>query len=126
MAKKKNEESILQSQCVRWFRLQYPKLVLLAIPNGAKLFGDTKQRAMQWNRLESEGAMVGAADLCLFVPSGVYGALFIEMKTPKGKQSENQKTFESKVVAAGYAYAVPKTFEEFTRIVKSYIETGEF
>ena len=44
--------------------------MLFAIPNGAKLAGTYLQRAKAWKRLEAEGAVKGAADLLLSVPSG--------------------------------------------------------
>lgn len=126
VTKRKSEESTLQTQCVTWFRLQYPKLMMVAFPNGAKLFGDSEQRAKQWNRLKSEGAVPGASDLVLFYKSGEHGALFIEMKTKTGRQSDTQKEFEQKVIEFGYAYCMPRSFTEFQNIINSYVKTGEF
>lgn len=126
--KHKTDESILQCQCVAWFRWQYPKLdkLLIAIPNGAMLHGTEKQRAIQANRLQSEGAVWGAADLFLSIPSGDLSGFWIEMKTPKGRQSDRQKAFEIAVTEKGYGYAMPRSFEEFQVIVKSYLETGKY
>ena len=90
------------------------------------LHGDARQRAMRWGILEREGAVPGVADLFLSVPSGDLAGLYIEMKTPKGRQSDNQKAFEADVIAQGYGYAMPRTFEDFQRIVKSYFETGKY
>lgn len=122
----KISESQLQQQCVKWYRLQYPKgaRLLFAIPNGARLYGSKVQRAVQWKRLQSEGAVVGAADLFLSIPSGDLAGLYIEMKTPRGRQSEAQKGFEAAVLEAGYGYALPRSFEEFVKVIKSYLEHG--
>lgn len=124
----RHDESTLQTACVRWFRYSYPKfrLLLFSIPNGAKLHGDAVARAKQWQRLVGEGAVAGAADLFLAIPSGDYSGLFIEMKTKKGKQSATQKAFEADVVENGFGYAVPRTFEQFERIVTNYLKTGEY
>lgn len=48
------------------------------------------------------------------------------MKTPRGKQSEAQKGFEEAVLEAGYGYALPRSFDEFVRVVKSYLESGTY
>ena len=126
--RRKSLESQVQSGCVKWFRLQYPKfkMLLFAIPNGAVLKGDYVQRAKQMNRLKSEGLVPGSADLFLSIPSGDYSGLYIEMKTPKGRQSENQKKFEESVLSVGYGYALPRSLDEFMKIVKSYLDNGEY
>ena len=128
-SRKKQEEHELQKGCVKWFRLQYPKLqkLLFAIPNGARLAGNNRvERAKEWNKLKAEGAVQGAADLFLSIPSGDLAGLYIEMKTPKGKQSKEQQAFEQAVVQQGYGYAMPKSFFEFERVIKSYLKSGEY
>lgn len=122
--RKGSPEHHLQVGCVKWFRLQYPKLksLLLSIPNGAKLSNGAKA----WKRLEAEGAVAGAPDLLLLVPSGDYGFLCIEMKTKKGRQSDSQKAFEVEIVKNGGAYCIIRSLDQFQSIVKSYLETGEF
>lgn len=78
------------------------------------------------NRLKSEGLVPGSADLFLSIPSGDYSGLYIEMKTPKGKQSESQVKFEEAVLGAGYGYALPRSLDEFMKIVKNYLDNGEY
>lgn len=122
-------EHDLQSHCVDWFRSHYPKFarLLFAIPNGADLGGkDRIARAKNWQRLKQEGAVTGAADLLLAVPSGQLAGLFIEMKTPKGRQSDDQKRFEADVISVGYGYAMPRSFDEFTGVIRRYFDTGEY
>lgn len=122
--KKNNREHELQKACVRWFRFSYPQFsrLLFAIPNGAEL----KNGAKAWGKLQAEGAVAGAADLFLSVPSGELAGLYIEMKTEKGQQTQTQKDFEADVVAQGYGYAVPRSSLEFERVVKQYLESGEY
>lgn len=126
--KRNNEEHELQKVCVNWFRTKYKRYrrLLFAIPNGARLYGDAKQRAIQWKKLEAEGAVPGAADLFLSVPSGDLNGLYIEMKTPSGTQSDTQKDFELDVVNVGYGYAMPRSFKEFEQVVESYLEDGSY
>ena len=121
-------EHDLQVSCVTWFRNRYRRLAdhLFAIPNGASLNGDARQRAIQWRKLEAEGAMPGVADLLLALPSGNLCGLWIEMKTEKGKQSAAQKQFEMNMVRAGFGYAMPRNRTEFERVVSRYLEAGEY
>lgn len=81
---------------------------------------------MQWNKLVKEGAVKGAADLFLAVPSGDLAGLFIEMKTERGRQSPEQEAFEARVLKEGYGYAMPRSEEEFQRVIKLYLETGTY
>ncbi len=124
----RHEEAKLQASCVRWFRMQYPKYrkLLFSSLNGVVLKGTPEQRARTWNRLKEEGAVTGVADLFLSVPSGDLAGLYIETKTPRGKQSQAQKEFEAAVLEAGYGYAMPRDFEEFSNIVKNYLKSGEY
>jgi hypothetical protein len=124
----KISEHDLQAGCVRWFRHRYRRHAerLFAIPNGASLNGDKIQRARQWQKLEREGAMPGVADLFLAIPSGDLAGLWIEMKTAKGRQSIAQKRFEMSMVAAGFGYAMPRSREEFEKVVSSYMEDGKY
>lgn len=127
-----------QSALVRWFRRQYPKLqkLLIANLNGAKLapvngkafahLSEAARRGIAWKRLEEQGAVKGAADLFLSIPSGIYAGLYIEMKTMHGRQSPEQKEFEKAVIENGFGYCVPKGFESAKKCVLSYLETGEY
>jgi len=60
----KHQESTLQTTCVRWFRFQYPNLVIYAVPNG----GSRNVREAQ--RLKAEGVLAGVADLVVLLPQG--------------------------------------------------------
>lgn len=121
-------EHDLQVSCVTWFRNRYRQLAahLFAIPNGASFGGSAKDRAIQWRKLEAEGAMAGVADLFLAVPSGNLAGLWIEMKTEKGTQSKVQKQFEMNMIRAGFGYAMPRNRTEFERVVSRYLEAGEY
>lgn len=116
----KHEESNIQTACVKWFRYQYPELakLLIAIPNGG--FRNQITAAI----MKAEGVVAGAADLVLFVPklSEGCGALCIEMKTPKGTQSELQKEWQLAVEAQGYKYVLCRSVYEFACVVNGYLK----
>ncbi len=124
-------EHELQAKCVAWFRKKYPDLqrLLFAIPNGASLQGSTTMRAKQWNKLKKEGAVTGASDLFLAVPSGDCPGLFIEMKRgrkERNSQSQDQQAFEKAVIGAGYGYALWWSEAMFVNGVTRYLESGEY
>ena len=112
-----HNESNLQKSCVRWFRLQYPKLasLLFAVPNGGA------RNAITGAILKAEGVTKGVADLLLLVPTKHHHALCVEMKTPKGRQSENQKHWQRAVEAQGYYYAIVRSLDEFVELVRWYL-----
>lgn len=116
--KPRNEEHRLQSACVRWYRLQYPKMKhnLFSVPNGGK------RDAVTGAKLKEEGALAGVADLILLKSNRFYGALLIEMKTKTGHQSDTQKQWEEKITADGYKYIVVRSLEDFQREVNKYLK----
>lgn len=112
----RHDESNIQIACVRWFRLQYPSLasLLFSVPNGGRR--DRVTGAI----LKAEGAVAGVADLLLLQPTLHYHGLAIEMKTPKGRQSPEQKAWQAEVERVGYKYAVAHRFEEFRDLIVDY------
>lgn len=122
-------ESQLQAQCVAWFRTQYPKIVLFAIPNAAK-------RSFRLAaKMKREGMVSGIPDLFVakckkddFFLNGTslklvtHTGLFIEMKrTHKDKTTDNQNHYLQKLQDAGYKTAVCHSFEEFVKVTKEYL-----
>lgn len=112
----RHEESTLQIGCVRWFRYQYPRLTLFAIPNGGN------RNLITAMTMKREGVLAGVADLFLAFPSQGFHGLWIEMKTSKGRQSPEQKQFQTDMEKQGYKYVVCRSFEEFKNEIEKYIE----
>jgi len=114
-----DEEHRLQCACVKWFRMQYPQLshALFAVPNGSR------RDAVTGARLKAEGVLAGVSDLILLKSNKYYGALLVEMKTPRGVQSASQKEWQRRVEADGeYLYCVVRTFGQFVDLVRSYLK----
>ena len=99
----KHEESRIQKQIVIAVRLSYPKSIVAAIPNGAK------RNVRQAVRLKAEGLLVGFSDLIFIHNKEV---IFIEVKSDKGKQTDNQKEFQRLVELQGFKYWVVKSASE--------------
>lgn len=117
-----NEEHRIQRSCVRWFNLKHRKLQgrLFAVPNGGKR--DARTAAI----LKEEGVVAGVADLILLIPNHFYGALLIEMKTAKGKQSTSQKQWQKLVTEQGeYKYVICHSLDEFMNEVEDYLKYYE-
>ena len=111
----KHQESTLQTQCVKWFRYQYPHLVIYAVPNGGS------RNVCEAQRLKSEGVLAGVADLTILLPQGK--SLYIEMKVKGNRQTPNQKEFQQKAEALGHKYYVCYSFEDFEKVVKQELIT---
>lgn len=122
---KNNKESILQQQCVYWFRVQYPqyaKLLTHPINEGSDHTSqDRRRQAIH----KAEGTVAGVPDLLLFVPAimveSCWRGLGIEMKTPTGRQSQEQKDFQKMFEAAGYKYVIVRTLDEFKDCINQYM-----
>lgn len=112
----KSLEHDLQCSCIKWFRLQYPKLLIFAIPNG----GERNIRTAQ--RLKMEGVVSGVADLCVLFPNSEYHGLFIEMKYGKNKQSATQVDFQKYAENAGYKYELCYSLDDFIAKVDAYLQ----
>lgn len=112
------KESDIQKQCVLWFRLQYPKKLLFSIPNGAYLGG--QNRFAMYAMLKNTGLTKGIPDLFL-AEGNFYNGLFIEMKTPKGVLSDDQKEIKTKLMDADYKVVVCRSLEDFKKEIKNYV-----
>lgn len=110
-------EHRLQCACVRWFNLQYPALRgrLFAVPNGGR------RDAATGARLKEEGVVAGVADLILLKSNSRYGALLVEMKAGRGRQSPSQRQWQASVQDE-YLYVVCRSLNEFITQVKGYLE----
>ena len=78
--------------------------MIFSVPNGGS------RNLLEAVHLKNEGALAGVADLVALAPRAL---LFIEMKTPKGKQSAYQREFEKKVCALGYQYRICHSLDEY-------------
>lgn len=101
-----------QVNFVRWFRLQFPRVMIFAIPNG----GD--RHAAVAAKMREEGVTPGIPDL--FIPDW---RLFIEMKRRKGgRVTPEQKRVMEHLELAGYTCAVARGFDEAMDIAMEHAE----
>lgn len=110
MAKRQNLEQKLQIACVRWFRYQYPKFIKGLHSNNNNAASRKISGAAIGGIMKAMGTVSGVADLELCYNGRVY---FIEMKSPKGRQSPDQMEFQKYVQSQGFDYVIIRSFEEF-------------
>lgn len=111
-------EAKLQRNLIATFRKAFPQYALMffAIENKRKT-----QTPIQGAILKSQGVTSGVADLCLALPTCQYGALYIELKYGKNKQSENQKNWQAECEANGNKYIICYTLNEAFEHIVPYI-----
>lgn len=114
----RQEEHRIQCAIFKWFYYAYPAYrggCLFAVPNGG-------HRNIQTARsLKAEGVTSGVSDLLLLVPKREYHGLCVEVKTPVGRQSENQKNWQRIIEAQGYRYEIVRSLDEFAELVRWYL-----
>lgn len=108
---RKNREATLQSRIVEIVRLtQVPRLVWGASMNGVRL----GIRAAV--RMKAQGMQAGEPDLYFIIGGHYYG---LELKNGKeGRQSHEQKDFETRVFASGGTYMIARDIEQ----ARNYLE----
>ena len=106
------EESI-QVACVKWFRLQYPNLVIFAVPNGGS------RNLYEAKNMKESGTLAGVADLVIVGNGGK--VLFVEMKAGKNKQEDSQILFQNKVEKLGHKYIICRSKEQFMKEVDLWV-----
>lgn len=72
----------------------------------------------------AEGLESGVPDITVACPSGVFPGMFIEMKTEKGKPTDKQKQWLSKLHGAGYRVVICRSTAEAIRELTFYFENG--
>lgn len=67
------------------------------------------------------GVRRGVPDLCLPVPRGRYHSLYIEMKQPHGRTSDEQDWWREQLIAQGNAVVTSRGWEEGVKALQWYL-----
>ena len=112
-------EHEIQASLFAWAAIacrHYPEVRLLyAIPNAGK----RSYRAAAYYK--AEGLKSGVPDVCLPVPRGTYGALYIEHKAGRNGTSEVQDWWCRELAAAGNKVVVSRSFAESREAIVAYL-----
>ena len=115
---KTTTENKIQQEIVQYFRNNYclkhhnPRQCIFSVPNDSK-------NAVEQQRKVNTGLMAGVSDLIVLINGN---AIFVEIKTEIGKQSDKQKEFEETVTLQGFKYYLVRSLEEFKQIIETYKE----
>lgn len=104
-------ESKIQQQIIQFYRNNYclkhhtPRCVIFSVPNESK----SKQETLQKMAI---GMMPGVSDVVIVREREV---IFVEVKTPTGRQSPSQVRFQDTVEQLGFRYLLVRGLEDFKK-----------
>lgn len=108
-----------QQRVVKWaqeYETELPELKLLYhVPN------ERKCSPQQGRQLKLMGVKSGIPDLCLPVARAGFHGLYIEMKSEKGRVSENQKFWIENLTVQGFQTAVCHSWLEAVQVLENYL-----
>jgi len=115
----KQTEHYEQKKLFEWAKVQSgkyaPLSMMFAIPNGGQ------RNIVTANKLKAEGVKSGVPDIFLAYPSIHAHGLFIELKSAKGKVSQNQREWIAALSSSGYMCVVCYSFDEAKEIICEYL-----
>lgn len=109
-------EDDLQAKLVKWFCIQYPKDLLVHVPNEGK-------RTIGYGRkLKRMGMLKGFPDLMLMSPNKFYCGLVMELKKGQNKSTDDQVSVQDTLEAKGYKVCRDvKNFDLGCSLIKEYM-----
>jgi hypothetical protein len=111
-ARQLQHEEPLKALALRW---------LHAVPNGLFLGSDRRVKAILGRKAVAAGLTAGVSDLFLpFAASGVHG-LYLEMKSARGEESDEQRQFRLDVERLGFRAVVCHSFREACEQIVAYL-----
>ena len=112
-------ESGEQQAVIEWCRMNMGRYPMLK--NIYHAANEGKRNPATGKRMVSEGLKKGVPDLCLPVPRGSYGALYIDMKIKPNKPTQAQEECIRDFRSAGNLVCVCYSAEEAIKIIERYL-----
>lgn len=111
-------ETSIQIQFIQRLKVFYPGLarLIFAIPNGGKR--DAKTAMI----LKNMGVTGGVPDVFVAVPRGEWHGLFVELKKPGGRLSDDQEATIAQLEDVGYAVVVCDSVESAWSLSERYLD----
>jgi hypothetical protein len=109
----KRSEQAIQQFCVNWFNNRYPKFRGLLCYN----LNNSKNKVTGAIN-QSLGLVKGRSDLVFYYCSKAY---MIELKTDRGRQTAEQKQWQSQIESFGFEYYIIRSEEDFMRLINRII-----
>ena len=108
------DEARIQQDCYVWFHNSFPEL------RGLLCYNLNNSKNMVDGALnKSKGLVKGRSDM-EFNYMGV--TTFIELKTPNGFQSQEQKEWQKKIELQGFKYHIVRNLEEFQKVIEDVLQ----
>lgn len=99
----------------------YDVRLLFAVPNGAYLGRDPKQRMITMKALKRAGLRPGALDLVLAIPRPPFCGLFPEMKALDGREGADQIEYVDLLRSQGYRAEFCYGADDAIETIKGYL-----
>jgi hypothetical protein len=101
---------------------QRPELAMLfAIPNSGGYKGGFRSNARIVAEMKRQGLKPGVPDVCLPVARRGFHGLYIEMKTDKGKATENQLDWIAALISQNYLAVICRGWDEARAVIEEYL-----
>ena len=111
------DEQMLLFDWAEFAMCQYPELELMY-----HIVNEGKRSVYEGSKLISQGMKRGVPDICLPVPRGGYGALYIELKRRQGgRVSKDQRDWVDALNRVGNRALVCKGFDEAKKAIEDYL-----
>lgn len=110
-----NIEHNIQKSVITYLRYAYPTALFCASAGG--LFTSKSQGA----KMVAAGYVKGYPDLAIYEARGGYNGLFIELKSPTGKTSPEQRDWIAKLMERGYYAQICKGAEPAINLIDAYL-----
>ena len=113
------DEQELLFEWIEYATCKHPEVALcFHIPNGGH------RNAREAHNLRLQGVRAGVPDICLPVPRGGYGALYVELKRKRGgRVSEQQRVWIDALNRAGNKAVVCYGFDEAKKAIEDYLNS---
>jgi hypothetical protein len=114
----RNGEARIQAAIVEWVRTIAPDVLIFAVPNGG-LRSKAEAARLKWT-----GVVAGVPDLTVIAPSGK--AHFLEVKTPTGRLSDDQREIIAALGRLGSPFMTVTSIDDVRRAFSCWgIQTRE-
>jgi hypothetical protein len=114
----RNGEARIQAAIVEWVRTIAPDVLIFAVPNGG-LRSKAEAARLKWT-----GVVAGVPDLAVIAPSGK--AHFLEVKTPTGRLSDDQREIIAALGRLGSPFMTVTSIDDVRRAFSCWgIQTRE-
>jgi len=109
-------EHEMQVQIVNFLKSHPSHPLFTATVGGVRLAAHTAMK------MKAAGYSKGTPDLLIFEPRGGYHGLALEVKTEKGRPSDEQKKWIIDLTERGYYAKITKGYNETVEVIKKYLD----